>query len=276
MECSVTDEQLNKILFDDVPYGDLTTELLIDTKQYGVIEFWARQSMTLSGVEEAARMFELKGLKSGILRNSGTTVDAGTLFLRAEGSARCLLAVWKMAQVMVEWMSGVASATKSLVDAADGVPVACTRKQTPGTKALSVKAVRSGGGAIHRLGLSETVLIFAEHRQFAGNDGAALIAKVRQDAPETRAVVEVHDLEDAKYWADVGADVLQMDKFTPEQAKQIAQYCAEHQLPTLLAAAGGVNVSNAKDYVAAGVKLLVTSWPYQAAPKDVQVTFIPG
>lgn len=275
MDCVVTDEQLNKILADDVPYGDLTSELLIDSSKSGVINLSARQPMTLSGVEEAARMFELRGLEVTISHCSGDTVEAGRLFLSAKGSAHRLLAVWKMAQVLVEWMSGVASATKSLVDVAQGVPVACTRKQTPGTKALSVKAVRNGGGAIHRLGLSETILIFAEHRQFVTEQGGDLIAKARLQAPETKVVVEVHNIDDAKYWATAGADVLQMDKFTPEAAKQIAAYCAENQLPTLLAAAGGVNVNNAHEYVAAGVKLLVTSWPYQAAPKDVQVNFIP-
>ncbi len=275
MDCVVTDEQLNKILTDDVPYGDLTSELLIDSSKSGVINLSARQSMTLSGVEEAARMFELRGLDVTISHGSGDTVEAGRLFLSAKGSAHRLLAVWKMAQVLVEWMSGVASATKSLVDVAQGVPVACTRKQTPGTKALSVKAVRNGGGAIHRLGLSETILIFAEHRQFVTEQGGDLIAKARLQAPETKVVVEVHNIDDAKYWAAEGADVLQMDKFTPEAAKQIAEYCAENQLPTLLAAAGGVNVNNAHEYVAAGVRLLVTSWPYQAAPKDVQVSFIP-
>jgi molybdenum transport protein len=273
MKCVVTDEQLSKLLFDDAPYGDLTTNLFITPNETATIEFRARQFMTLSGVEEAARMFELQGTQAEIFEPSGKTIEAETLFLRARGSASNLFVVWKMAQVLVEWMSGVASATKALVDVADGIPVACTRKQTPGTKALSVKAVRNGGGTIHRLGLSETVLIFAEHRQFIDLDAQDTLAVVRQKAPESRAVVEVHHLDDAKYWAQAGADVLQMDKFTPELVAAVAQYCQENQLSTLLAVAGGVSIHNAARYVAAGARLLVTSSPYQAGPKDVQVNF---
>ena len=81
------------------------------------------------------------------------------------------------------------------------------------------------------------------------------------------------DLADAKRWARAGAEVLQMDKFTPEQVRACADFCAELGLPVVLAAAGGVTLANACDYVAAGAKLLVTSAPYHAKPMDVQVTF---
>jgi molybdenum transport protein len=273
MQCVLTNEQVAKLLYDDAPYGDLTTDLVVDDGLCGTIEFRARQPMVLSGVEEAARMFELKGLRCEVIVHSSQRVETDTLFLRAAGDAKSLLMVWKMAKVLVEWMSGMATATQRLVLAARDVPVACTRKQTPGTKALSVKAIRNGGGILHRLGLSETVLVFAEHRQFTAACGRELLAKIRNKSPESRAVIEVHNIEDAKYWAEQGADVLQMDKFRPEQVRVISDFCREMGLTTLLSATGGVSAENARDYVEAGAKLLVTSWPYQAPPKDVQVNF---
>ena len=273
MRCVLTDEQLLKLLHNDVPFGDFTTELLLTADKPVQITFAARQDMTVCCVEEAARLFELCGATSELLVSSGHSVTKGSVLLKATGRTDALFAVWKVTQILVEWASGVASATRALVDAAGSVPVACTRKQTPGTKALSVKAVKAGGGVIHRLGLSETILLFAEHRQFLAETPAAILQRLKTQAPEHRRVVEVHDLDDARLWAKTGAEVLQMDKFSLDDVRACAAFCRENNLSVTLAAAGGVNAKNAADYVAAGAGLLVTSAPYHVEPKDVQVTF---
>lgn len=273
MRCVLTDEQLLTLLHDDVPFGDLTTELLLTPDKPVLITFAARQDMTVCCIEEAARLFELCGAKSELLVSSGHLTTKGSVLLKATGRTDALFAVWKVAQILVEWASGVASATRILVEAAGSVPVACTRKQTPGTKALSVKAIKAGGGVIHRLGLSESILLFAEHRQFLADTPTAVLQQLQTKAPEHRRVVEVHDLEDAKRWAKAGAEVLQMDKFSLEDVRACSVFCRENQLPVILAVAGGVNAKNAADYVAAGAGLLVTSSPYHAEPKDVQVIF---
>ena len=273
MRCVLTDEQLLTLLHDDVPFGDLTTELLLTPDKQIKITFAARQEMTVCCTEEAVRLFELCGAKSELLISSGQLATKGAVLLKAEGRTDALFAVWKVTQILVEWASGVASATRALVDAAGSVPVACTRKQTPFTKALSVKAVKAGGGVIHRLGLSESILLFAEHRQFLTKTPDAILQHLKNQAPEHRRVVEVHDLDDAMCWAKAGAEVLQMDKFSLKEVGECSAFCKENKLPVILAAAGGVNAKNAADYVAAGANLLVTSSPYHAEPKDVQVTF---
>jgi molybdenum transport protein len=87
--------------------------------------------------------------------------------------------------------------------------------------------------------------------------------------------VEVSTLKEASVWADAGADVLQLEKFTPE-AVAACRMALEHETHTrrpLLAAAGGVRADNAAAYVAAGADFLVTSSPYTAPPRDVQVNF---
>ena len=145
---------------------------------------------------------------------------------RAAGNAATLTLTWPAS----EWASGIASATRALVVAAAPVPVVCTRKQTPFTKALSVKAVRAGGAAIHRLGLSETLLLFAEHRQFIQESPEQIVQRLKIRAPEQRRVVEVHDLADAKCWAQAGAEVLQMDKFTPAQVAECAVEDGRNQI----------------------------------------------
>ena len=159
---------------------------------------------------------------------------------------------------------------------AGGVAVACTRKHVPGTKALSAKAVRAGGGIMHRLGLSESLLVFAEHRLFLDEPPAQTVKRLRQSQPEKKIVVEVANLAQAAVWAKAGADVLQLEKFTPEALAACRLAMDDQparQSRPLLAAAGGIRADNAAAYVAAGADFLVTSAPYTAAPRDVQVDF---
>jgi len=257
---TLNDTALCALLDDDTAGGDLTTHSLAIGEQPARLEFRARQPMTVCASEEALRLFEL----------------AGALILEATGNAASLHQAWKTAQTLVEWASGIATATAAIVAAAGGVTVACTRKNVPGTKALSIKAVRSGGGIMHRLGLSETLLVFAEHRLFLSDTPAQTITQLRRVQPEKKIIVEVADLDEARRWAEAGADVLQLEKFTPEAVAACRQ--AIDALPAasrpLLAAAGGVRADNAAAYVAAGADLLVTSAPYTAPPKDVQVNFL--
>jgi molybdenum transport protein len=126
---------------------------------------------------------------------------------------------------------------------------------------------------MHRLGLSETLLLFAEHRLFLDEVPAHTVARLRRAQPEKKIVVEVCDGTEALRWTQAGADVLQLEKFSPAAVADCRREI--HKLPAwpLLAAAGGVRADNAAAYVAAGADLLVTSAPFTAPPRDVQVDF---
>jgi molybdenum transport protein len=272
---TLNDHSLQALLDDDAPYGDLTTHSLAIGGQSAQLTFGALQAMTVCASEEAARLFELKGATARLVTPSGSQVNAGDLILVAQGSTASLHQAWKAAQTLVEWASGISSATAAIVQAAQGVAVACTRKNVPGTKAMSAKAVKAGGGIMHRLGLSETLLVFAEHRLFLNESPQQTVQRLRQSQPEKMIVVEVANLQDAGVWAEAGADVLQLEKFTPElvaDCRQVIDRMDRHARP-LLAAAGGIRADNAAAYVAAGADFLVTSSPYTAAPRDVQVNF---
>lgn len=270
---ALNDNDLIALLEDDAPCGDLTTDTLGIGLQPARLEFSARQPMTICGTEEAARLFELADARARVLVFSGTSADPKQPLLEAAGSVSSLHRAWKAAQVLVEWASGMATATAGIVAAANGIPVACTRKNAPGTKAMSAKAVRAGGGIMHRLGLSETLLIFAEHRLFLGEAPARTIERLRKAQPEKKIAVEVGGLEEALLWADAGADVLQLEKFTPQTVAACRTALGSRPHP-LLAAAGGIRADNAAGYAASGADILVTSSPYSASPKDVQVTFL--
>ena len=271
--CALSDEALSRLLAEDVPFGDLTTESLGLQRRPGRLEFHARGVMTVCGVEEAVRLFELAGADARVIVLSGAVAEDSALLLTAEGSADALHRAWKTAQTLMEWASGIASGATALVRAAAPVPVACTRKNAPGTKALSIKAIQAGGAIMHRLGLSETLLIFAEHRRFLDEPPSATIARLRTRQPEKKIVVEVTSEDEALTWARSGSDVLQLEKFTPAALSACRTRLEAEGLLPVLVAAGGVRVDNAADYVAAGAAMIATSAPYSAAPRDVQVQF---
>ncbi|MBK5967601.1 MULTISPECIES: ModD protein [Thiorhodovibrio] len=270
------DAALHRLIEEDVPYGDLTTESLGISRASGCIRFFVRDAMRVCGTEEAARMFELCGARASLKVPSGEDGAPGTLLLDAQGSAGALHRVWKSAQTLVEWCSGVASSAAEITVAArSGHPdalVAGTRKNVPGNRRLAAKAFVAGGAVMHRLGLSETLLVFAEHREFLGASNPARTLKhLRQRCPEKRVVVEVSSLDEALAWSD--ADVLQLEKFAPELVAQTLAALRDRQSPALVAAAGGINARNAAEYARAGAHLLITTAPHLAPPRDVQVRF---
>ncbi|WP_456713775.1 ModD protein [Bradyrhizobium sp. USDA 4353] len=274
-----TQHDLETLLRDDVPHGDLTTEALGIGAEPGQMEFTARDRMVLAMAEDAAALIELAGSRVELRATSGAVLEKGAPILRAEGTAACLLRSWKVAQTLIEIWSGVASEAAAIVRAARAVrpdiAVAFTRKNVPGAKPFAVAAVKAGGAVMHRLGLSETILVFPEHRAFLGEIPLADVAtRLRRIAPEKRLVIEVTGLEQAVAAAAAGFDVIQAEKFTADGIAALVariKAMATLQVRPVVAAAGGVNAQNAAAYAAAGADVLVTSAPYLARPCDVQV-----
>jgi molybdenum transport protein len=274
---TIPDDDLRRWLAEDVPYGDLTTHALGIGDCRGRIRFEARQAMVAACSEEAGRIVTLAGANVIESVRSSAVVPTGGLLLAAEGSAMALHASWKVAQTLLEIAGGIAAAAHAIVDAArranPDIVIACTRKSLPGTRSLSVKAILCGGAVPHRLGLSETILVFAQHRVFSsGASLPAIIDRLRRRAPEKKIVVEADTLAEAMEVAAAGADVVQLDKAAPEDVAQLRRYCAGRTPRPLVAAAGGINAANAADYARAGADVLVTSAPYTARPLDVKVT----
>jgi len=270
------DAVLDAYLADDVPLLDLTTHVLGIGGAGGRMTFCARGSMVLACAEEAARLVERSGATALLHKVSGDALETGEAILTATGPASALLRSWKIAQTLVEVASGIATATRAIVDAARAaapeVSVACTRKHAPGTKPLSVKAILAGGAVPHRLGLGETILIFPEHRAFlVGVPETAIVASARRGAAEKKIVVEVADMAEAVAFAAAGADVIQAEKFTADLVARLRSAIDGLVPRPLIAAAGGIDAGNAATYAAAGADILVTSAPYWAKPRDVAV-----
>lgn len=273
----LTTAELDRLLFEDAPYGDLTTEALGIGATCCRVKFAARAGMTIAAIEDAAALLALAGAAVDLRAASGEAVAAGQVLLEAEGLAAAVLRAWKVAQTLIEIWSGVATATRQIVTAArearPDTMVACTRKNVPGTKALAVAAIKAGGAVPHRLGLSETILVFPEHRALCPDaDFSTLARGLRAASPEKKLVVEVDCAADAIAAAAAGFDVIQAEKFKPEAIAEVVAGVRALTPRPLVAAAGGINPDNASAYARAGADVLVTSFPYTARPMDVAVS----
>jgi molybdenum transport protein len=272
--------ELESLLYDDVPNGDLTTEGLGFAHVAGEMTFKARDAMVLAEAESAASLIEMTGCRVSLDVQSGSRLVAGQTILTAQGKAGSLYASWKVAQTLIETWSGVATVARAIVDAAQEVSprivVGCTRKHVPGTKSFAVRAIRAGGATVHRLGLSETVLVFSHHRDFLRNEPLPeLVRRLRGKAPEQKLIIEVTSLDDARAAAEAGFDVIQIDKLKPAEVAEIVQAISGTGRRPTISAAGGINAGNAAVYAKTGVDLLVTSAPYFGRPCDVKVDIRP-
>jgi molybdenum transport protein len=273
MLLAIGDSALDALLAQDAPTGDLTTHALGIGRVAGRITFAARADMVLCCAEEAARMLERVGVTPALHHGSGDRIAAGTVFLEGRGPAAGIHLAWKVSQTLVEYASGIATRTRRIVEAARAeapdIAVACTRKNFPGTKEISVKAVLAGGAQMHRLGLSETLLVFPEHAVFL--EGAPDFHGLKRRHPEKKLVVEVSSVEAALAAAEAGADVLQLEKLPPDAVAEVVRRVSVMPQHPLVAAAGGINEANAAAYTATGCAVLVTSAPYFSGPADVKV-----
>lgn len=272
-----TENDIDRLIEDDVPAGDMTTHLLGLSGRKGKIELFARSPMTVCGTEEAVRMYKKVGLEIVSSLPSGTVLKEGDKFLKAYGDAASVHMVWRTGGAMIEFASGIASRTRQLVENAKkvnpGITVAGTRKHPPYLKKVVLKALMTGGGVPHRTGVSDTILMFREHLVFVGGykNLTETILKVKQQQKERKIVVEAHTYEEALLVAKAKADAVQVDKMPPGDFEKIANDCRKIYPEICMIAAGGVNAGNAADYARATADVLVTSWMYFAPPADIGV-----
>jgi molybdenum transport protein len=271
------DADIDRFLQEDVPYGDLTTTLLGIGAKAGRMVFSTRHETVACCTEEAARLLERVGGHIELLEPSGTLLTAERPLLEVTGRADSLHMGWKAALNLLEAASGIATRTRTLVQEARAVApiieVVATRKVLPGTKSVATKAIYAGGGLPHRLGLSESVLVFAQHVAFLDGEEELWIRlrDLKKRAREKKISVEVTDRATAVRAVATGVDIVQVDKMEPEELRKLVRAVREASPATVVAAAGGINESNARAYAATGVDLLVTSAMYWGKPADIAV-----
>lgn len=265
---------------EDVGLIDLTTIGLEIGAKRAKITFATKEPIVLCGVEFVDEMCKRVGLQTQCFKACGDRLEAGELILIGYGRADAAHKAWKVCQNILEFLSGIASKTDRMLCLAREVnpriELLTTRKIFPRTKELALKAVYAGGGAHHRLGLSDSILVFEQHRAFFENDAAfeAQFKKMKQKYLEKKIVVEVVSLEEARYFARLGADILQCEKMSFETLS--ACVALKNEFPSLLlSATGGIGEHNIVAYAQTGVDFIVTSSVYHAKPSDIKVVIEP-
>ena len=278
MPYQLPDSDIERFIEEDMPYGDLTTLLLGIGDLQGKITFTSRERTTLCCTEEAASVLERCGATVSFLLQSGTTVDSGVTILSASGSATSLHAGWKVALNLLEYASGIATRTRKIVarvkEVNPTITVVTTRKSFPGTKKVAIKAIMAGGALPHRLGLSESVLVFRQHTAFCGGLEGFLqtVSQLKAKAPEQKIIVEADNALEALHIAASGVDVVQIDKLPPAELTPLVQHIRKAAHHVTISAAGGINLENAPAYAETGVDMLVLSSIYFGKPSDIAVS----
>lgn len=277
----IPDSRLDYFIAEDVPYIDLTCQVLGIDNAPGRMEFFTREACVLAGMLAARPMAEKLGCTVVSARKDGERLEAGETFLTVDGSASELHAAWKVCLNMFDRLSAVATKTRAMVDAVHAVNPACevltTRKSMPGVKDLLTSAVLAGGAFPHRLGLSETVLVFDQHLEFFGGFDRFVeeLPALRHRCIEKKLFVEAgpdRALVLARASAGGhGVDGIQFDKVPVDELAHLVEKIRGIAPHVTLIAAGGITPANAAAYAASGVDGLATTSPFSAAPIDMSV-----
>jgi molybdenum transport protein len=274
----VPDSYLENLIEEDLHLMDATTAALGIENIPGAIECAVKRECVAAGIEEASRVFELTGARTAVKARDGERVREGSVILEVYGTAGQLHAVYKVAQNILEYASGIATRTAALVENArsvsPGVEVCVTRKHFPGTKRISLKAALAGGARVHRLGLSDSILVFNQHREFLYSPGLVpMISNMKKIFPEKKIAAEANTPEEALSFAKAGVDIVQCERFNPKDLRIVAHDVKKIAKGITISAGGGINADNSAAFAATGVDILVTSWPYFGKPEDVKMKF---
>ena len=272
----IPDSRLEYFVSEDVPYADLTTTLLGIANKRGEMEYYTREACVVAGVEEVERIAVKLGCRAELLVRSGERVEANAALLRVIGFAGDLHQVWKVGLNLLDHLSAVATKARKMVEVTHAANPTCevltTRKSMPGCKDLLTEAIMAGGAYPHRLGLSETVLVFDHHMEFLGGFDAFVqrIPEFRSRCVEKKLFVEASP-DQARVLAGSGVDGLQLDKVPADELGTLVKELRSINPRITLIAAGGVNLQNAAAYAATGVDGLATTALYTAKPLDMSV-----
>ena len=270
---SVVEHAVRSFLAEDIGYGDITTNALIDSKQEAEGRVVCQESATVAGIEEALFLLELTGCQGTAKARDGERVKAGTMILSALGPARALLGVERTLLNLLAHMSGVATATVDLVSIANResrgkVRIACTRKTLPGLRYFEKRAVKLGGGDMHRLRLDDAMLIKDNHLELAGSVGEC-VRKAKEKVSFTKKVeVEVTNADQAVEAAKAGADIILLDNMTPKEVERSVSMLQVESLrnQVLLEVSGGIRKENLASYVKTGVDVISVGAITHSAP----------
>ena len=260
---SILEETLRSFLREDLGYGDITTDSLVDPETKGTATVVCNEPAMISGLWEAQALLEIAGCRGEPIVEESDRVMAGARILNASGPAGSLLKVERTLLNILSHMSGVTTATSALVElakkeGAGKIRIACTRKTLPGLRYFEKRAVAVGGGDTHRLRLDDAVLIKDNHLAFGGTI-TECVKKARSKVSFTKKIeVEVVDPGQAVEAAEAGADIILLDNMKPDQVTNTVNLLQRENLRerVILEASGGIQTNNLAAYLRTDIDVI--------------------
>jgi nicotinate-nucleotide pyrophosphorylase (carboxylating) len=227
----------------------------------------ARAAGRIAGIDVAGHVFHRldPGLKFEIQIPDGGDAEPDETIASIHGSARPILSAERTALNFLARLSGIATATREIVALISPYPasVVCTRKTTPGLRALEKFAVRAGGGLNHRFGLDDAVLIKDNHILVAGGVSEAIQRVRRHIGHMIKIEVEVDTLEQLEAAVKEEVDAVLLDNMTVEMLTEAVRIANRR---VITEASGEITLQSAKAVAATGVDLLSIGWITHSAP----------
>jgi nicotinate-nucleotide pyrophosphorylase (carboxylating) len=256
--------------------GDITADAIVPADQRASLALRGRQPGVIAGLDVARCAFQTisPAIRIEIERPDGSVVASGDTIATINGPARALLTGERTALNFLCHLSGVATATASLVTAVKGTraQIVCTRKTTPGLRALEKYAVRAGGGSNHRFGLDDAVLIKDNHIALAGNIRTAIERAKAHVGHLVKVEVEVDTLAQLEEALALGIDAVLLDNMTVDDLKQAV---AMARGKVITEASGRITAATAPAIAATGVDLISVGWvTHSSAALDIGLDYL--
>ena len=256
----------NALVEDLGRIGDITTDACVPEGTQATARLVARLPGIIAGMDLAAMAFHLiePGLRFTAERSDGVRVGPGQVVAQIAGPARGILSAERVALNFLSHLSGIATATRDVSDtiAHTKCRVVCTRKTTPGLRAVEKYAVRCGGGANHRFGLDDAILIKDNHIAIAGGIRQAL-ARARAHAGHLIKIeVEVDTLQQLEEALAGKVDAVLLDNMSPSMLRDAVKMVKGR---VITEASGRITPDNAASMAETGVNLISVGWVTHSA-----------
>lgn len=262
MPREILEEKLKQLLAEDVGRGDVTSEAVVPAGVTVEAAVVAKETGIAAGIEETVILAESLGLSVKAEVADGEKIRNGQIILKISGNAQTILSAERTVLNLLSRMSGIATATRGLVEklrnANAKARIAATRKTAPGLAYFDKKAVLVGGGDPHRLRLDDMVLVKDNHIAIAGSVENA-VEKAKQNAPFSKKIeAEVTSTADALKAAEAGTDIVMLDNFSPKQVREAVEALKKAGFfgKVLLEVSGGITEQNLLEYASSQVDII--------------------
>ena len=241
--------------------GDVTSQATIPADMQAQLQIKARQSGVICGMDLARLSFALVDASIEFVAQvqDGETVAAGAVLATVKGNARHLLTAERTALNFMTHLSGIATATRQIVDSVAQYPaqITCTRKTIPGLRIVQKYAVRCGGGRNHRLGLDDAILIKDNHIAIAGDIKTAIEQAQHFAGHLIPIEVEVDTLEQLEQALEAGVSLVLLDNMSPETLSQAVAMCKGRAKTE---ASGGITPETVQAAASTGVDFIAMGY----------------